>query len=114
MGITHKYITHRVTQTYDSGCCVYFYFAFNWTGLKEPCSAYEEIERCARQEILKCGGSLSHHHGVGKLRAQWYRQQVSPLGLEMYLSAKKHLDPNNIFALSNLVPLNEQRLNSKL
>lgn len=37
----------RVTQTYDAGACVYFYFAFNYTGVQDPVHVYEEIEVCA-------------------------------------------------------------------
>ncbi|OCT63629.1 hypothetical protein XELAEV_18044727mg [Xenopus laevis] len=55
--------TCRVTQTYDAGACVYFYFAFNYRGLSDPVHVYEEIEFAAREEILANGGSLSHHHG---------------------------------------------------
>tara|TARA_B110000211_G_C13793204_1_gene427158 strand:- start:249 stop:599 length:351 start_codon:yes stop_codon:yes gene_type:complete len=29
-------ISARVTQTYDTGCCVYFYFGFLFKGLNEP------------------------------------------------------------------------------
>jgi len=29
---------------------------------------YSDIEDGAREEIMKNGGSISHHHGVGKLR----------------------------------------------
>ncbi|KTG36183.1 hypothetical protein cypCar_00038370, partial [Cyprinus carpio] len=56
----------RVTQTYDAGACVYFYFAFNYRGLSDPVHIYEQVEVCthaAREEILANGGSLSHHHG---------------------------------------------------
>ncbi|XP_064875533.1 alkyldihydroxyacetonephosphate synthase, peroxisomal-like isoform X3 [Oncorhynchus nerka] len=53
----------RVTQTYDSGACIYFYFAFNYRGLADPVHTYEQVEHAAREEILANGGSLSHHHG---------------------------------------------------
>lgn len=33
-----------VTQTYDAGACVYFYFGFNYRGLANPVQVYEEIE----------------------------------------------------------------------
>lgn len=36
--------SHRVTQTYDAGACVYFYFAFNYRGLSDPIHVYEEVE----------------------------------------------------------------------
>ena len=66
--ILRRFVTCRVTQTYDSGACVYFYFAFNYLGARgDPVHLYEEVENAARDEILTCGGSISHHHGVGKV-----------------------------------------------
>ncbi|XP_024143053.1 alkyldihydroxyacetonephosphate synthase, peroxisomal isoform X1 [Oryzias melastigma] len=61
--------TCRVTQTYDAGACVYFYFAFNYRGLGDPVHVYEQVEHAAREEILANGGSLSHHHGALRLSA---------------------------------------------
>lgn len=101
--IDHFMISSRLTQTYDSGCCIYFYFAFNHAHLKDPVHTYELIESQAREEILKSGGSISHHHGVGKLRARWYKQTVSELGETLYITAKNQLDPKNIFANGNLI-----------
>lgn len=43
-GITYTFVTCRVTQTYDAGACVYFYFAFNYRGLSDPVHVYEEVE----------------------------------------------------------------------
>ncbi|KAI5621104.1 alkyldihydroxyacetonephosphate synthase, peroxisomal, partial [Silurus asotus] len=95
--------TCRVTQTYDAGACVYFYFAFNYRGLSEPIHVYEQVEHAAREEILANGGSLSHHHGVGKLRKEWMRESVSSVGLGMLKAVKDYVDPNNIFGNRNLL-----------
>ncbi|PKK29631.1 alkylglycerone phosphate synthase [Columba livia] len=95
--------TCRVTQTYDAGACVYFYFAFNYRGISDPIHVYEQIERAAREEILANGGSLSHHHGVGKLRKRWMKESISDVGLGMLRSVKEYLDPNNIFGNKNLL-----------
>ena len=92
-----------MTQTYDAGACVYFYFGFNYVGHKNPVHTYEVIENNAREEILSSGGSLSHHHGVGKLRSRWYAQSVSTVGVNLYKATKQELDPNNIFAVGNLI-----------
>lgn len=43
-GLQHFYVTCRVTQTYDAGACVYFYFAFNYKSISDPVTVYEEIE----------------------------------------------------------------------
>ena len=39
-----SFVSYRVTQTYDAGACVYFYFAFVYRGLPNPVHVYEEIE----------------------------------------------------------------------
>ncbi|XP_053554468.1 alkyldihydroxyacetonephosphate synthase, peroxisomal isoform X1 [Bombina bombina] len=95
--------TCRVTQTYDAGACVYFYFAFNYRGISDPVRVYEEIEHAAREEILANGGSLSHHHGVGKLRKQWLKDTISDVGIGMLKSVKNYVDPENIFGNQNLL-----------
>ena len=95
--------TCRVTQTYDAGACVYFYFGFNYRGLPNPLEMYDAVESAARDEVLANGGSLSHHHGVGKLRKKWLRQTVSDVGIEMLRGIKQAVDPQNIFGNGNLL-----------
>lgn len=119
-GIQYYIISCRVTQTYDAGACVYFYFGFRNLAHSDPVHTYEEIENKARDEILasgkigeakifytyghfSTGGSISHHHGVGKVRTRWYKQSISTVGVNLYKSAKRELDPKNIFAAGNLL-----------
>lgn len=97
------YITCRVTQTYDAGACVYFYFGFNYRGLSNPVQIYEDIENCAREEILANGGSISHHHGVGKVRKQYLKKTVGEIGLGSMRAVKNFIDPDNIFGNDNLM-----------
>ena len=44
-----------MTQTYDAGACVYFYFAFNYRGLSDPVHVYETIEvrACFQVELVE-------------------------------------------------------------
>lgn len=103
-GIDYYLSCCRVTQTYDAGCVIYFYFAFNYRKLKtDPVATYESIEEKARDEIIACGGSISHHHGVGKLRRKWYAKTVSDVGVALFNATKRELDPQNIFATGNMV-----------
>lgn len=106
LGVKHYLISCRVTQTYDAGACVYFYFGFNYAQIKDPVETYEHIESVARMEIFLNGGSISHHHGVGKLRSRWYSESISDVGVGLYKCAKQELDPKNIFAAGNLLPEN--------
>jgi alkyldihydroxyacetonephosphate synthase len=103
LGVKLKPFTScRVTQTYDTGACVYFYFGFNYMGLADPLAVYDAVESSARDEIMANGGSLSHHHGVGKLRKKWLKKSISEVGLQMISSVKKSIDPQNIFGNGNL------------
>lgn len=49
---------------------------------------YEEIEDAARIEVMRNGGSISHHHGVGKLRKKFLVNSIGDVGLEMIRSVK--------------------------
>jgi len=96
------FVCCRVTQTYDSGACVYFYFALNYRGVSNPLEKYTQVEEEAREEVLACGGSVSHHHGIGKLRKHFFPSSVSPPSLEAFKAVKQRLDPNNVFGCGNL------------
>jgi alkyldihydroxyacetonephosphate synthase len=95
------FVTCRVTQLYETGVCVYFYFAFYFKGVDGPSEVYAEMERAARDEILRSGGSLSHHHGVGKLREQFVPRVMSEGALEWRRRIKRAVDPGDVFGAAN-------------
>jgi len=95
------FITARVTQIYRSGVCIYFYFGFYYKGVENPQDVYLELENIARDEILKSAGSLSHHHGVGKLRRSFLPRIMSETAVQMKKDLKKTLDPMNVFGAGN-------------
>jgi alkyldihydroxyacetonephosphate synthase len=101
-GIPGKpYVTCRITQLYETGVAVYFYFAFYFKGVERPSEVYAEIERAARDEVLRCGGSLSHHHGIGKLRSDFLPRVQSKGMLEWSRQIKGAVDPTNVFGAGN-------------
>jgi alkyldihydroxyacetonephosphate synthase len=95
------FVSARVTQLYETGVCVYFYFAFYHKGVENPSEVYSEMERAARDEILRAGGSLSHHHGVGKLRRDFLPQVLSDTALQWRAALERAVDPENLFASGN-------------
>ncbi|MEE2780221.1 MAG: FAD-binding oxidoreductase [Myxococcota bacterium] len=95
------FITCRVTQVYDTGVCIYFYLAYYFKGVDNPSEVYAEIEHAAREEILASGGSLSHHHGVGKLRKDFMSEVFSETALRWKDAAKQAIDPSNVFGCAN-------------
>jgi alkyldihydroxyacetonephosphate synthase len=95
------FVSCRVTQVYQTGVCVYFYIAFYHKGVPHPARAFVELERATRDEILRSGGSLSHHHGVGKLRQDFLPRVLSPAALAWSAEVKRAVDPHNVFGIAN-------------
>lgn len=52
-----------------------------------------------RQVILDRGGSLSHPHGVGKVRQRFLPQVHPEAGLELARAVKRAVDPGNAFGI---------------
>lgn len=96
-----SYISHRITQCYHSGVCIYFTYGFYGKGVERPDHVLHEIEHSLREVILAHGGSISHHHGVGKIRQEFLPQMLSPASIELLKQTKQTLDPQNIFGIHN-------------
>jgi len=95
------FVTARVTQIYQTGAAIYFYFGFYYKGVPHPSQVYVELENMAREEILRSGGSLSHHHGVGKIRQAFLPAILSTAALEWKRELKRSVDPENVFGAGN-------------
>ncbi|MEP6618929.1 MAG: FAD-binding oxidoreductase [bacterium] len=97
----NPFVTCRITQLYETGVAVYFYLGFYHKGVERPAEVYAELEHAARDEILKSGGSLSHHHGIGKIRRDYLPRIFSPASREWAAEMKRAIDPANIFGIAN-------------
>lgn len=95
------FITGRVTQVYEAGVCLYFYLGFYAKGVEEPTRVFHDFEAAVREEVLESGGSLSHHHGIGKLRQDFMEDIMSESALKSKKHLKDALDPTNVFGAAN-------------
>ena len=50
------------------------------------------------------GGTITHHHAVGRDHTPWMRAEVGDLGLELLRAAKERLDPRGIMNPGKLLP----------
>ncbi|MCG8371516.1 MAG: FAD-binding oxidoreductase [Proteobacteria bacterium] len=95
------FVSCRVTQVYPTGVCIYFYFAYYFKGVENPSDVFSEMEHAARDEVLRSGGSLSHHHGIGKIRRDFLPRVLSEGMLNWQRQIKKAVDPDNVFGAGN-------------
>jgi alkyldihydroxyacetonephosphate synthase len=57
---------------------------------------WEGIKEVVTDAILDAGGTLSHHHGVGRDHAPWLEEEIGQTGLKALHSLKRSLDPTGI------------------
>ncbi len=95
------FFTGRLTQVYPTGIAMYFYLGFYAKGVDDPPGQYAALEHAAREEILAAGGTLSHHHGVGKIRQDFLGDIYSEGARKVTREIKHALDPENLFGASN-------------
>ena len=91
----------RVTQLYHEGACLYFYLCISIDGVENGSAVFTELEVAAREEIIKHGGSVSHHHGIGKIRSSLLKGKSSQRFKKTVEMIKKGIDEDNIFGARN-------------
>lgn len=101
-GVTGRpYLSYRISQSYRTGVCIYFTMGFCGRGLDDPVATFHEIEKRMREVVLEQGGSLSHHHGIGKIRQPFLEQVHSQASLKAVRAVKRSLDPHDVFGVGN-------------
>ncbi len=84
-------MTH-CSHFYAQGTNLYFIFITPMSNLED----FRQFHQGLINEIESAGGSLSHHHGVGRMMAPWLEQHLGKEQLSLLRAIKKHLDPHNI------------------
>lgn len=59
------------------GACAYFTFAGSAPDEAGAEATYLEAWRGAMEATLAAGGTITHHHGVGRVRAQWVKPEMA-------------------------------------
>ena len=86
-------VTCRFTHVYPDGPAPYFTFE----GMGRPGAEIEmhsEIKRVASDAIIAAGGTITHHHAVGRVHRPWYDQQRPDPFAAALRAAKSAVDPN--------------------
>ena len=66
--------------------------------------AYRSCWQAVMQASLAHGGTISHHHGIGRVRREWLGRELSEAGLTALRALKRALDPQGIMNPGVLLP----------
>lgn len=88
-------VTCRVTHAYPDGVALYFsfYAPGKHDGLVKQ---WLEIKAAASETVIANGGTMSHHHAMGRDHKFWARQEVPPSFCAAIRGAKQALDPDGL------------------
>ncbi|TDD05194.1 FAD-binding oxidoreductase [Saccharopolyspora terrae] len=93
------------SHSYQTGTNMYFVYDYEIN-----CEPREEIEKYHKplnaiivEEALRHGGSMVHHHGIGKYRAQWTEQEHGS-AYQMLVRLKEAFDPRGIMNRGTIFP----------
>lgn len=88
-------VTCRFTHVYPDGAAPYF--TFHALGEAGKLGAqWRTIKSAALDAVIANGGTVTHHHAVGRDHRPWYDRQRPPLFAEALRAAKKALDPQGL------------------
>jgi alkyldihydroxyacetonephosphate synthase len=88
-------VTCRFTHLYPDGPAPYFTVVAPGRRGSEL-SQWDEIKAAASEAVIAHGGTITHHHAVGRDHRPWYdRQRPAPFA-EALRAAKRSLDPAGV------------------
>jgi alkyldihydroxyacetonephosphate synthase len=89
------WVTCRFTHVYPDGPAPYFsVVAPSRHG--SQLAMWEEIKAAAGEALLAAGGTITHHHAVGRDHRPWYDRQRPDLFAEALRAAKRAVDPAGV------------------
>ncbi|MDR3494669.1 MAG: FAD-binding oxidoreductase [Ancalomicrobiaceae bacterium] len=94
------------SHSYLNGTNLYFVHYYNLVDIKpeeEIVKYHHPIKKIIVEETIRAGGSMCHHHGVGKHRAPWIKDEY---GSSYYMleTLKRAFDPNGIMNIGTIIP----------
>lgn len=86
------FLSTRFTHVYPEGPAPYYTFAAP-ARLGSELSQWREVKHAASEALRRHGGTITHHHAVGRLHRPWYDDETPPLYRESLRAVKRRLDP---------------------
>lgn len=86
-----SYVMCHVSHVYPTGASLYFTVLANLRS--DAVDTWAGIKRRVNDSIISAGGTISHHHAVGRDHAPWLEQEIGETGVRILAAIKRELDP---------------------
>ena len=92
----------HVSHLYPSGASLYFTFLARQE--EDALAQWQAAKTAASEAIVAGGGTITHHHAIGRDHRRWLAAEDGELGIEVLRAAKQRLDPTGIMNPGKLIP----------
>jgi alkyldihydroxyacetonephosphate synthase len=93
----------HLSHAYADGASLYFTFISRARRGSEI-EQWAEVKRAACEAIVAHGGTITHHHAIGRDHAPYMEAEVGSTGLNALQAVKEELDPDDIMNPGKLIP----------
>ncbi len=85
------------SHVYPTGANIYFTLgAVNEGDEERALARYDAAWDAGARAAIAAGGTMSHHHGVGLLRAPYLPEELGEVGMDVLTAVKRALDPKGL------------------
>jgi alkyldihydroxyacetonephosphate synthase len=98
----HGVVMCHVSHVYETGASLYYTLATKSDD--DPVAQWRAVKKAAGDAVAATGGTITHHHGVGRDHRPWYAGEIGPVGAAMLRGAKQAADPAGILNPGILLP----------
>ena len=102
-----SYVMCHVSHIYPTGASLYFTVL---AGIRsDPLGVWEPVKSRVNDAIIASGGTISHHHAVGRDHAPWLREEIGETGIRILAAIKRELDPVGVLNPGAVIPIERSR-----
>jgi alkyldihydroxyacetonephosphate synthase len=93
----------HVSHLYETGASLYYTLIARQREGAEI-EQWQAVKRAAGEAIVAGGGTITHHHAVGRDHAPWLASEIGAQGVAALAALKAQLDPAGIMNPGKLLP----------
>ncbi|GAA2984704.1 alkyldihydroxyacetonephosphate synthase [Microbacterium terrae] len=91
---TKPIVMCHISHVYPAGASLYFTVIAALTA--DPQGQWAQAKDAASRAIAAAGGTITHHHAVGRDHRPYLEDEIGPLGVEILRAVKRTVDPRGI------------------
>jgi alkyldihydroxyacetonephosphate synthase len=100
---TPSIVMCHISHLYPDGASLYYTFIAPQQEGAEL-EQWRAVKSAASAAIVDAGGTITHHHGVGRDHAAWMPQEVGQTAIDLLRALKGRMDPSGILNPGKLLP----------